>query len=63
MIFLLEVLELPFEFDDLVLDHLDCTLIVIIVNEIFGYNKVLITVWAVILLPVPGDQIAILSYD
>ena len=60
LVLFVEIRKLSFELNDLILDHLNTALVVILVKDVTSNDEVLSTINAMLLLTVPGDQVGIL---
>jgi hypothetical protein len=55
-----EVVKLALELDDLILDHLHTAMVIIIIENVTGYDEIMSSIGAVALLAIPWNQIGIL---
>ena len=60
LVLFVEICKLSFELDNLILDHLNTALVVILIKDVTSNDEVLSTVNAMLLLTVPGDEVGIL---
>ena len=60
LVLFVEISKLSFELNDLILDHLDTALVVILVKDVTSNDEVLRAINAMLLLAVPGDEVGIL---
>ena len=60
LVLFVEICKLSFELDNLILDHLNTALVVILIKDVTSNDEVLSTINAMLLLTVPGDEVGIL---